>query len=180
MVYNSFLPLKYHYTLVLLNAELYFKTHYLKKPVMKKILILAAAVMISTSMVYAEPESKMEKSFKETFPSATNVKWHQDKEGYLVSFTQGNMPVKIAYSNKGKFVQSLRYYSEKDLPTSVIIAVKNKYHDKKIFGVTECTTANDVTYHIALYDGTTLQNITATGNGSLKEDNAPAEDEDSK
>lgn len=142
---------------------------------MKKIFVLAAALLVSSSILYAEPESKMEKSFKETFPNAQNVKWHQDADGYLVSFNQGDMPVKIAYSNKGKFIQSLRYYKEKDLPTNILIAVKAKYHDKTIYGVTECTTADEVTYHIALYDGSNLQNIEAFGNGNIKEEAASEE-----
>jgi len=145
---------------------------------MKKIFVLAAALLVSSSILYAEPETKMEKSFKETFPLAKNVKWHQDAEGYLVSFTQGDMPVKIAYNKKGKFIQSLRYYGEKDLPTNILIAVKNKYHDTNIYGVTECTTTDAVTYHIALYDGTSLQSIEATGNGALKDENAPAEEDE--
>ena len=142
---------------------------------MKKIFVLAAALLVSASILYAEPESKMEKTFRETFPNAQHVKWHQDADGYLVSFTQGSMPVKIAYDKKGNFIQALRYYTEKELPTNILIAVKNKYHDKNIYGVTERTTSDEVTYHISLYDGTTLHTIKAYSNGTIKEEDAPEE-----
>ncbi len=143
---------------------------------MKKILVLAAALLVSASILYAEPESKMEKSFKETFPTAKDVKWHQDADGYLVSFTQGTTPVKIAYDRKGKFLQSLRYYGEKDLPTNILMAVKNKYHGKDIYGVTEQTTSDEVTYHITLYDGTSLQAVKAFSNGTVKEEEDAVEE----
>jgi len=143
---------------------------------MKKIMMLAAALMVSTSMLFAaEPESKMEKTFKEMFPNAQHVKWHQDDKGYLVSFTQSGTTVKIVYDSKGNFMQSLRYYSEKDLPTNILLAVKNKYRGKSIFGVTERTTTDEVTYHIALSDGGTPHNVVAFSDGSVKDEDVAAE-----
>lgn len=134
---------------------------------MKKVLTIAAALLLTATAVYAEPETKMEKSFNEMFPNAAQVKWHQDAGGYLVSFTQAGMQVKIIYSNKGKFIQSLRYYSEKDLPTNILMAVKNKYQGETIYGVTELTTANEVTYHITLAGKDAPQSITAYSNGTI-------------
>lgn len=143
---------------------------------MKKILTIASALMLTASAVYAGPESNMEKSFKEMFPNAVQAKWHQDASGYLVSFTQAGMQVKIVYNNKGKFLQSLRYYGEKDLPTNILMAVKNKYQGEAIYGVTERTTADEVTYHIILSGKDVPQNITAYSNGSITDANSAEED----
>lgn len=144
---------------------------------MKKTLTLAA-LLVCSIMAFAGPESKMEKKFKEMFPNAEGVKWHQDEDNYLVSFTQAGNAVKIVYDKNGNFLQSLRYYGQKDLPTNILMAVKNKYAGKTIFGVTERTTSSDVTYHINLMDGTTLKNITAYSNGTIKEDAAEEETEE--
>jgi len=143
---------------------------------MKKVLTIAAALLLTATTLYAEPESSMEKSFKEMFPNAAQVKWHQDASGYLVSFTQAGMQVKIVYNNKGKFLQSLRYYSEKDLPTNILMAVKSKYQGEAIFGVTERTTADEVTYHITLAGKDAPQNITAYSNGTIVDANSTEED----
>lgn len=145
---------------------------------MKKTITLATALLLSATMLYAEPESKMEKSFKQMFPNAEGVKWHEDADNYLVSFTQAGNAVKIVYDKSGKFLQSLRYYGEKDLPTNILLAVKSKYAGKTIFGVTERTTSTDVTYHISIMDGTTPQTITAYSNGTIKEDAAVTETEE--
>ncbi|HWB24236.1 MAG TPA: hypothetical protein VG738_02100 [Chitinophagaceae bacterium] len=142
---------------------------------MKKILTLTAALLLSATLLNAEPESKMEKAFKELFPNAQQVKWHQDDKGYLVSFTQAGMQVKILYDKKGRFTQSLRYYSEKDLPTNILLAVKNKYPGKSIFGVTEQATTNDLIYHVVLFDDGRPVNVAATNDGSVKEEEPAAE-----
>jgi len=146
---------------------------------MKKIITLATALFVCIAILNAEPESKVQTTFNAMFPNAGNVKWHQDKSGYLVSFTQSGSAVKIVYDSKGKFVQSLRYYSEKDLPTNILLAVKNKYKDQAIYGVTERTTADEVSYHIIVSNGSMPESIVAYTNGSVKKD-TPVTDEDAE
>jgi hypothetical protein len=136
---------------------------------MKKIFFLAAALLFSVALLYAEPEGKMKKAFVENFPNASNVKWHKDDNGYLVSFTQAGTPTKIVYDKNGRFISSLRYYGEKDLPTNILLAVKSKYHGKDIFGVTEFTTQTEVVYHIKLYDGKEYYNVKAYSDGSVQD-----------
>lgn len=143
---------------------------------MKKLLSIAAALLLTTA-VYAGPESSMEKTFKTLFPYAEQVKWHQDNDGYLVSFKQGGMPSVIMYDNKGKFLVSLRYYSEKDLPTNILLAVKKKYKTETIWGVTERTTNDEVTYHIALMDNGEPLNIVAYSNGTIASAEQPQPEE---
>lgn len=172
-VYKCLTPLIHVYTLAMQKQ----KDHQQNIRCMKKIITLAAALLVSATILNAEPESKVETSFKAMFPNANNVKWHQDKTGYLVSFTQSGTDVKIMYDNKGKFLQSLRYYGEKDLPTNILLAVKNKYHDRVIHGVVECTTTNDVSYHIVLSGGTMPENIVAYSNGTVKKDIPATEDD---
>jgi len=166
------LPLINLYTLVLQMQKITNKIFF-----MKKMITLAAALLVCATMLYAEPESKIEKTFKDMFPNAQHVKWNQDKNGYLVSFTQSGTPVKIVYNNKGEFIQSLRYYSEKDLPTNILLAVKNKYQGKAIYGVTERTTSNEVTYHIVLSNGSQPENIVAFSNGTVKKEVAVTEED---
>ena len=49
---------------------------------MKKIISYAACMMMVIS-VAATPTSKILKSFNETFPNASNIKWSDDKDGLL-------------------------------------------------------------------------------------------------
>jgi hypothetical protein len=110
------------------------------------------------------------KTFKETFPTATNAKWLKDANGYMVSFMQGSTLTRICYGNDGKFVSSLRYYGGKDLPTNILLSVKNKYEGKDIIGVTEYTNNDGAVYFIKLYDGKEYYAIKAYSDGSITDD----------
>ncbi len=145
---------------------------------MKKTLMLAAALLVSVSLLYAGTENKMEKLFKETFPTASNASWIKDDNGYMVSFTQNGTLTRVSYTNGGKFVSSLRYYQGKDLPTNILLAVKSKYKGKDIFGVTEYTSTNEVIYYIKLYDGENYYSVKALSDGTVTDDNADNNGED--
>ena len=139
---------------------------------MKKTLLLAATLLVSVSLLYAGTENKMEKIFKQTFPTADDAKWIQDDNGYMVSFMQGNTLTRVCYNKNGKFVSSLRYYQGKDLPTNILLAVKSKYKGKDIFGVTEYTSTDEVIYYIKLYDGTNYYSVKALSDGTVTDEDA--------
>ena len=104
-------------------------------------------------------------------PWHKNVKWSEDANGYFVSFTQFGILSKVAYDPQGDFVFALRYYKEENLPASILVAVRKKFADKKIFGVTELSTADNITYHLRLEDAKSWYGIavTTTGNITLEE-----------
>jgi len=144
---------------------------------MKKTIFLAAALMLTASFLYAGTETKMEKIFRETFPNAVNAKWTKDDNGFLVSFTQAGTLTRICYTKNGKFVSSLRYYAGKDLPTNVLLAVKRKYPNQDIFGVTEFTNDEQVIYYIKVYNGKEYTSLKAFSDGTVS-DEADAESTD--
>lgn len=141
---------------------------------MKKMLFLAAALLLVTTMLFAEPESKMEKMFKETFPAASNAKWIKNDNGYVVSFTQSGTLTRVFYDNKAKFISSLRYYQGKDLPTNILLAVKRKYDGKDIFGVTEFANSEEVVYYVKLYDGKNYYSAKAHTDGTVEDEDTDA------
>lgn len=116
---------------------------------MKKVISYAACMMMVIS-VAATPTSKILKSFSETFPNASNIKWSDDKNGYYVSFTENGNFEKILYSKEGNFICSWKYSLGKDLLTPVAVALKRNYKDCEIIGVTEYATTHNVTYEIKL------------------------------
>ncbi|WP_153796852.1 hypothetical protein [Foetidibacter luteolus] len=134
---------------------------------MKKIFVIAAGLILSTSVAKADPNEKLVQSFNQTFPNAQSVKWSENDNGYLVSFTQTGTLTKIRYDKEGNFLNSLRYYQEKDLPLKVLLAVKKKYKDKSVFGVTELTNENGVTYQLTLNDDKKWYIINSTTDGDL-------------
>jgi len=116
---------------------------------MKKIVSYAACLLIITS-VAAAPDSKLLKSFNETFPNARNIKWNDDKAGYFVSFMQDGNFEKVLYSKSGEFVCSWKYSDGKNLPTNILMDLKKKYDDYKMIGVTEYASQSNTQYEVKI------------------------------
>ncbi|HEY6978355.1 MAG TPA: hypothetical protein VH396_18785 [Chitinophagaceae bacterium] len=138
---------------------------------MKTLFAIFFVLFICTSSVFANVNEKLLYSFSRTFPSAENVKWSEDAIGYFVSFTQSGIPSKVAYDTKGNFLYAMRYYNEEGLPVSILLALKKKFTDKKISGVTESTTPDNIIYHVKLEDEKNWYTvgITTSGDSAIEE-----------
>lgn len=134
---------------------------------MKKKLIFLSCLLLATTLLMAKPGEKLLRSFNQSFPLAENVKWHEDAAGYLVSFTQLGIITKVSYDKSGTYLNSLRYYDESKLPLNILLAVKKKFSGKTIFGVTEFSNEEEVTYHIKLQDEKNWYTVKATSDASL-------------
>jgi len=119
---------------------------------MKKLFAILITLLVFISAAFADVNEKLQYSFNKAFPFAENVKWSKDDLGYFVSFTQSGILSKVAYDPQGDFVCAMRYYEEEKLPVSILLTVRKRFEDKKIFGITEVSTPDNVTYHIKLED----------------------------
>lgn len=120
---------------------------------MKRI-FFGLVLLVATSAFAANPtvDEKISKIFKETFPTATNAKWYEYENYYEVLFTQNDIVCRITYDMKGNIMSVRRDYYEKDLPLFILGKVKQRYAGKKVFGVTEITSGDGITYNIILED----------------------------
>ncbi|HEY6901912.1 MAG TPA: PepSY-like domain-containing protein, partial [Puia sp.] len=107
-------------------------------------------------------------AFKQTFPDAQQVKWAEQEDKYMVNFKQGEILTKIEYDKEGNFLSSLRYYTEKNLPVSILCRLQKKYGDKKVFGVTEMTTDTTVEYYIKLEDENNFITVRSNADGNMQ------------
>lgn len=156
-----------------LNNLISFQTlqYIFNKKIMKKFFVTLITLLVFKTLVFADVNERLLYSFNKAFPLAVNTKWSEDADGYFVSFTQSGILSKVAYDLKGDFVYALRYYHEENLPVSILMAVKEKFKNKKIFAVTELSTSDDISYHIKLEDAKNWYGIivTASGNITLEE-----------
>ena len=129
------------------------------------LLSLSAGVFANGNFAISD---KLLQAFKQTFPDAQQVKWAEQEDKYMVNFKQGDVLTKIEYDKEGNFLSSLRYYSEKNLPVSILCRLQKKYGDKKIFGVTEMTTDSAVEYYIKLEDETTWITVRSNADGNMQ------------
>jgi hypothetical protein len=138
---------------------------------MKKILLSAAIVFaFSFTAMADDPSQKVLEAFKKTFPHVKDVAWTESEQSYEVKFKQNEILSKVTYDRNGNIVKTLRYYYEQNLPLLVLSKVKNKFSDKKIYGVTEESSEEGTFYHIILEDEKHWINITADSYGGIKVD----------
>jgi hypothetical protein len=111
---------------------------------------------------------KLLQAFKQTFPDAIQVKWVEEPTRYTVSFKQNDILTKVEYDKDGNFVSSLRYYSEKNLPVTVLCQLQKKYAGKTIFGVTELATEASTEYYIKLVDDRNWITVKSDSEGNMQ------------
>ena len=140
----------------------------------KRIILTVCCIFAISAGVFAGPgpdltiSEKMLQAFKKTFPDAQEVKWAEQEDKYTVNFKQGDILTKVEYDKDGNFLSSLRYYSEKGLPISVLCRLQKKYADKKIFGVTELATENSVEYYIKMEDAQNWITVRSNAEGNMQ------------
>ena len=135
---------------------------------MKKILI--AASLFITMSAFATPTAVNEKvlhAFNQVFKNAQQAVWHEENGRFEVRFRQDESTIKIMYDAEGNMLESLRYYSEAQLPMLIRAKLKKEFAGKKVFGVTEHAANNEVLYHITLEDEKNWTTITSNDSGNL-------------
>ncbi len=120
----------------------------------RKTFFLSLCMLVFSAGAFAAKEysisDKMLQTFKQTFPDAQQVVWSEQGDKYTVNFRQGDILSKVEYDKDGNFLNSLRYYSEKNLPVTILCRLQKRFSDKKVFGVTEMATDSSVEYYIKL------------------------------
>ncbi len=138
-----------------------------------KTLILSAAMMLTMAFTAAastvEPvTAKAEKTFNQIFKNADDVKWTNTGNTYEAFFTSDGIKSRATIDAKGNLIQTIRYYSENNLPSNVLYAVKKEYKGKEVFGVTEVANKNGVNYRIVLKDDKSYTHINANSIGDTE------------
>jgi hypothetical protein len=146
---------------------------------MKKFFVLAGATLLSVvALAYnntGDVNEKVLQSFRAGFPHAESVTWEELPKNYVVNFTDDMVRTKIIYQKNGDFVSSVRYYTERTLPSYLRLLVKEEYPGKEIFGITEIAAVTDennhveTVYYIKLTDAKHWINIRMDSNGDITE-----------
>ena len=142
---------------------------------MKKLILVCLATYISSAAVFAAPGSvvteKVLKVFRDAFPEVKQPTWYNFDNYYEVYFTNAdNTSCRIDYSPDGIVLSTTRYYTSQHLSPVIRAKVNEKYPGKKIFGITEVSNNENVTYHIVLEDDKNWLTVQsdATGNITLE------------
>lgn len=121
---------------------------------MKKLIIFLSLFATLSAIASTPPEvnEKVLKAFKETFLKASDVVWYETKNAYEASFKQSEITAKAIYDKNGNLLSTTRYYYEDNLPVHILSKLKKAYAGKSVFGVTELTVDDQISYYITLED----------------------------
>ncbi|MES1224462.1 MAG: hypothetical protein ABUT20_53700 [Bacteroidota bacterium] len=135
--------------------------------------ILLASFLFTAILARAatppEVNEKILKAFKETFIYAEDVVWQEKDNSYQVNFWQGEVNIRARYDELGNLLSTIRYYYEKQLPPSILSKVKRKYAGKTIFGITEVSSEEDLSYFITLRDDKNWYTVKSDVFGNLQQ-----------
>ena len=138
----------------------------------KRTLLVACCLLTFSAGVFANDEftisDKLLQAFQQTFPDAKQVKWLEEPNGYEVSFRQNDILTKVMYDKDAHFVNSLRYYTEKNLPVTVIFQLQKKYPGKTVWGVTEMSTETSTEYYVKLVDDHNWYTVRSDSDGNMQ------------
>ena len=137
---------------------------------MKKLIIFTClfAALSATASNPPEVSEKVLKAFSETFMKATDIVWHEVKNLYEASFKQSEIITRAIYDQDGNLLRTTRYYSQEDLPINILTKLQKRYAGKSVYGVTELSTEDQVSYHITMQDEKNWYIIKADNWGSLE------------
>jgi hypothetical protein len=138
----------------------------------RRTFLVACCLLTVSASVFAADEftisEKMLQAFQQTFPDAKQVKWVEEPNGYQVSFRQSDILTKVEYDKEAHFVSSLRYYTEKNLPVTIICQLQKKYAGKQVWGVTELSTETSTEYYVKLVDDQNWYTIRSDADGNMQ------------
>lgn len=144
---------------------------------MKKVFILFFAFFMGVRSFADTPpniDERFVRSFQLAFPNAKQVSWYEAAETYQVYFEEDEIKTRISYWKDGLYVQFLRYYRERNLPSYIQYRVKKEYPGKTISSITELSTISGrdneikVEYNIKLEDAKTWITLRLDTDGHLK------------
>jgi hypothetical protein len=138
----------------------------------RKTFFTALCLLVFSAGAFATKEfgisDKLLQTFKQTFPDAQQVVWAEQGDKYTVNFRQGDILTKVEYDKDGNFLNSLRYYSERNLPVTILCRLQKRFSDKKVFGVTEMATDSSVEYYIKLEDEHNWITVRSSVDGNMQ------------
>ena len=76
--------------------------------------------------------AKIDKALNGYFKNATNIRWYEIKNNYVVKFKLDGHENRALFTKTGRLVYHITYGTEKLLPAEVRKLVKGEYYDQKI------------------------------------------------
>ena len=124
--------------------------------------------IIDSKEAVISPESKAYKNFRRSHPLVTNETWRSNNGYSFVSFAQGDVKNKIAYTPDGRVDYSLKMYKESNLPERIRTVVKSIYYDYTISDAQELKVNSQTIFLVKVNNANAWKTIRLS-NGDVEE-----------
>lgn len=91
--------------------------------------------------------------FKKTYPGVEDERWYVIRNGFMAKYKAGDINLRIDYDQYGRWLYSIRYYTEKKLPRAVRHQVKSTWYDYAISSVEEIEINKQLIYVVHIHEG---------------------------
>ena len=96
--------------------------------------------------------TKVDRVFLGYFKDATNIRWYEIKNKFVVKFTLNDQENRALFTKNGQLVYHIIYGTEAFLPANVRRIVKSEYYDQKITRVLKVNQDHRIIWVVHLED----------------------------
>ena len=89
------------------------------------------------SMSTANAHPRAIEFLQKKFKGVNDAIWYKSNGCYFASFVYDSVQTRVDYNKNGRWMETLRYYSENKLPKNITDMVKETYRKYSLTGVTE-------------------------------------------
>ena len=100
-------------------------------------------------------------SFKQSFETATEVKWSVVRDYYQADFSYNNMYMTAFFDSEGSFVATSRNITSLELPAILQKRLKKEMKGKWITALTEVSDKSGTTYYVSLENANSVVIMTS-------------------
>jgi hypothetical protein len=110
--------------------------------------------------------------FRKFFPAVESEKWYPIVNGFMAKYKKDDVGVRVDYDKRGKWLYTIRYYTESKLPKDVRKMVRSTWYDYAISSVEEIERENQLIYILHIHEGEDWKMIQVC-NGEMAEVHPP-------
>ncbi len=138
---------------------------------MKKILLSVIALLLTTSIGFAQKKApaEVQKAFTEKFPDAKSIKWEKENDkNWEAEFKLAEKEMSAEFDANGNWLQTETSVSISDLPAGVMDAIKSTFEGYTADEAEMVETADgEVKYEVELKKGKEELEVLFSFDGSV-------------
>lgn len=130
------------------------------------ILFLAACNSIQNQTKFTVVPEIVDAAFKEKYSNIPRI-WQKHQYGYEAIFTQNKIKYEAEFSDKGEWLETEYYVSEKEFPDAVLKSIRQAYPNFKITKYEIEITPQGKFYEVDITDGEIEDELYLDVNGNI-------------